>query len=720
MSQQEIVNKFNKLDLCETVNIHVTTDASFTQYRYSRAYSDIDNLGHVSQDFRRSLPPDVLEQYDAEVQRQQTHGLPTPPSSRNNSGASNRRRRNTTSGHRPTSAIVSPVSPASQHDPQQQQQDIRLEHHQQHPGDADLEVPERNSILNDVSSAAAIHEKPASPSRKKKIKLPLVSSIQRFRSGCKQCREEKRRQRSIADAKAVGEPPEPPRLLMSSMNAGDSDAIMKAPPVELCHLIKEHKLDDKEQISNTHQPPPPAVAQQLQSPYPLLRRRSSCPCKLQRSDSQADEDELDDDSSTDATQIVDSPRTISPTFRSSTTTASSQSSNWSRQSSSIFSSRQSSTIATDSPASPYSSLFTTSLSLDSHKHVQPHDVYDNGQCIFAFSDLKSRTVPLKRKTSGRRERKMLTVWHDNLVELVKKYPAASVPVISQPEFQKTPEKLEKDKLTRQFILREFYTTEVTFWSQLYYTKVMFMEPLAKVLAKRANDKGNEIDLFSNLSDLLDCSSRLLCAIGPYIHSKKGKCGDVKGPPAANVDAPPLAMDHEQLRHGWQQINAATPASAVDKDARPTSIATAPAVSQQPTTTRRGSPLPPPIQTSFCRMMTPSDDLLLGKHICEISNLFLVFLRCALDYHHNRKLISQSNVAKRYAMYREKLYQRKETSQFFVNDYMIIPIQRITRYGLLLADLQKHTPLDHPDYMYIRRARIVMRSLAVAMNKAQRR
>ncbi|KAI8875733.1 hypothetical protein K501DRAFT_338527 [Backusella circina FSU 941] len=56
---------------------------------------------------------------------------------------------------------------------------------------------------------------------------------------------------------------------------------------------------------------------------------------------------------------------------------------------------------------------------------------------------------------------------------------------------------------------------------------------------------------------------------------------------------------------------------------------------------------------------------------------------------------------------DKLYARKETSQFTLEDYLIIPIQRVARYGLLLAD-----------YDALAKAYKVITSLAVAMDSAQ--
>lgn len=80
----------------------------------------------------------------------------------------------------------------------------------------------------------------------------------------------------------------------------------------------------------------------------------------------------------------------------------------------------------------------------------------------------------------------------------------------------------------------------------------------------------------------------------------------------------------------------------------------------------------------------TDQLNIGLVLREMTEPMVVFLRCALDYKSNKKLMDQRKTNKAYALYNEKLALRRETRQFTLDDYLIIPIQRVTRYGLLLA------------------------------------
>lgn len=54
----------------------------------------------------------------------------------------------------------------------------------------------------------------------------------------------------------------------------------------------------------------------------------------------------------------------------------------------------------------------------------------------------------------------------------------------------------------------------------------------------------------------------------------------------------------------------------------------------------------------------------------------------------------------------------------LDDYMIAPIQRVTRYCLLLRDLQKHSDPNNPDFTYLDKAIKFLSALALAMNHVQ--
>ncbi|CEP09697.1 hypothetical protein [Parasitella parasitica] len=212
----------------------------------------------------------------------------------------------------------------------------------------------------------------------------------------------------------------------------------------------------------------------------------------------------------------------------------------------------------------------------------------------------------------------------------------------------SPTKKARYLMTRRFILQEFYTTEITFWNQLNFTKVMFCDPLKLAIEKGSiQAHPNDMDWFANLQDLMAFSATLISRLRQFQVDKD------------------LCKDH---------VNGTTDEA--------------------------------------------SDQANIGLALREMTESMTVFLRCALDYEGNKKLLDQKNNNKGYRLYKEKLALRKETRHFTLSEYLIIPIQRITRYGLLLADLQKHTESTHHDYKNIRIALCTIQSLASAMNSAQ--
>ena len=54
----------------------------------------------------------------------------------------------------------------------------------------------------------------------------------------------------------------------------------------------------------------------------------------------------------------------------------------------------------------------------------------------------------------------------------------------------------------------------------------------------------------------------------------------------------------------------------------------------------------------------------------------------------------------------------------VSDHLILPVQRVTRYVMLLGDLVRHTEESHPDYQNLQAALVVIRKLSADVNEAK--
>lgn len=306
--------------------------------------------------------------------------------------------------------------------------------------------------------------------------------------------------------------------------------------------------------------------------------------------------------------------------------------------SSSSSSSSSSSAASTPPPSPPLSKASTDYKILLFNVYTP----DTNELVLNFRNIQPRTVKLKRRCNLKSEQKALHEWQTQLLTRLKHSFS-----VQRRDNTISPAKKARYFLTRRFILREFYTTEITFWNQLNFSKVMFCDPLKLALERGSiSARPTDVDWFANLDDLMAFSSTLICRLRQF-----------------QVDKIPCKEDLNDPNCQMDQVN-------------------------------------------------------IGLVLREMTESMVTFLRCALDYKSNKKLMDQRKTNKAYALYKEKLALRKETRQFTLGDYLIIPIQRVTRYGLLLADLEKHTEPTHSDYRNIKISLCIIQSLASAMNAVQ--
>jgi hypothetical protein len=63
--------------------------------------------------------------------------------------------------------------------------------------------------------------------------------------------------------------------------------------------------------------------------------------------------------------------------------------------------------------------------------------------------------------------------------------------------------------------------------------------------------------------------------------------------------------------------------------------------------------------------------------------FEVYIRYAVNFHHSQRCINRAHNNILYRRFIQESLRKKETNRMGLSDYMIIPIQRVTRYSLLL-------------------------------------
>ncbi|KAI8640037.1 Dbl homology domain-containing protein [Parasitella parasitica] len=302
-----------------------------------------------------------------------------------------------------------------------------------------------------------------------------------------------------------------------------------------------------------------------------------------------------------------------------------------------------SSLPSSSSSAPPSSPPLSKNKTDNKNTLISVYVPDTNELVLDFRNIQPRTTKPKHRHNLKTEQKALNEWQTQLLIALNHFFS-----VQQRDNIISPAKKARYLLTRRFILQEFYTTEITFWNQLNFSKVMFCNPLTLALERGSIlARPTDMDLFANLEDLMAFSATLIRRLREF-QVDKIPCKD-------NV-------------HGAND------------------------------------------QTS--------DQPSIGVALREMTEFLVTFLRCALDYEANKKLLDQKKNNKGYKLYEEKLSLKKETRQFTLDEYLIIPIQRVTRYGLLLTDLQKHTESTHPDYKNIKIALCTIQSLASAMNSAQ--
>ncbi|KAI9244940.1 Dbl homology domain-containing protein [Sporodiniella umbellata] len=109
---------------------------------------------------------------------------------------------------------------------------------------------------------------------------------------------------------------------------------------------------------------------------------------------------------------------------------------------------------------------------------------------------------------------------------------------------------------------------------------------------------------------------------------------------------------------------------------------------------------------------------MGKVFCDYINHFDVYIAYAVNFCKSRKYLEKASSTIVYRQLVKDSKRKRETNRMLLSDYMIAPIQRITRYTLLLKELQKYTPHLHPDWVCLDKAIKSFSALALAMNSVQ--
>lgn len=404
---------------------------------YSKGHDDYSNIRDsmsvysdigLDTDFRRYTLPSDAQIKSSRLPSWMTYNIPTPSTSRSNSKSSKSSRSSILSDD-----SVTPVSPTNYSSPVSlpERSSTAIKHgHERTLSSASsasptthiTHPPPRTSSLNyglhndhnrltdktngfsnspvDRSQSDPIH-------KKKKSILPMITRIKQtaeFHLG----------------KYKVTEPPEPPKqLLIPSLYIEENNCCDESSTLT-SHLAQQD-METQSMPASSESPTLDSSSSSLRVSTTsndnnncTLRRRSSCPSKPIEQIKKKE-------------PVVSSPTSESSSSRSSIITTTINSNNNNKKKKRESYNTPSTPTSLSSPRPPSSSLaldmMWTSSTLpfnDSHKH-HLNDVYDhNNELILSFKQIKPRSVPLKRKTCGKGEKNVLSVWHDSLVDLLKK------------------------------------------------------------------------------------------------------------------------------------------------------------------------------------------------------------------------------------------------------------------------------------------------------------
>ncbi|KAI8639823.1 Dbl homology domain-containing protein [Parasitella parasitica] len=108
----------------------------------------------------------------------------------------------------------------------------------------------------------------------------------------------------------------------------------------------------------------------------------------------------------------------------------------------------------------------------------------------------------------------------------------------------------------------------------------------------------------------------------------------------------------------------------------------------------------------------------GMVFCDLEDQFDVYISYAANFPKQQKCIAKADRSIVYRQLVQDSLRKKETHRMGLSDYMIAPIQRITRYGLLLKDFLRHSDSNSPDFPFVQRSLKCHLALAYAMNEIQ--
>nr|KAJ3418320.1 Protein T2 [Polyrhizophydium stewartii] len=113
---------------------------------------------------------------------------------------------------------------------------------------------------------------------------------------------------------------------------------------------------------------------------------------------------------------------------------------------------------------------------------------------------------------------------------------------------------------------------------------------------------------------------------------------------------------------------------------------------------------------------------IGGLFLEMKDEFVrLYTRFIDNYAISQKSMKKEEKANEdYQNFMKEMSKLRETNRQMLKEFLILPVQRTTRYHLLLKDLLKQTPQEHPDRPDLEQAWEAMNNLAAMVNEKKRK
>ncbi|KAF9426411.1 hypothetical protein BGZ94_006557 [Podila epigama] len=339
------------------------------------------------------------------------------------------------------------------------------------------------------------------------------------------------------------------------------------------------------------------------------------------------------------------------------------------------------------------------------------------------------------------------------------YGGGEIEVVNQAKFD-TPEAIARNKEIRKFISQEIYTTELNYLQYLRTIQEVFVVPLEKSLEteKPFIPRSNALfQLLAHVTELIEVSSAVADRLEACVRDEAWSDEEsLVGMVFLEVKEPLSIF----LMYGQSYVKGMKALRTLLKSKRATTSVYIPSnMSITSTSTSAGSPSPSnqsvsssggprmdkrrSLPTVFSLSMTPNmpSSPLDGASGGAVESRRMTMMGCSTssngsitvgyskprNSHGTHQISPMTREQQQHPLQQPTPYERfirncigdkETTSRFSLADLLILPIQRVTRYCLLLKDLKRHTDVSHPDYVGLVHALEQVHTLAMATNDVQ--